>query len=296
MTATKIKPFPYDSLIKFSQNQALLINLLVRAIDYRQAGKMKKFINEALLRWFPQGLVLSSITLDTPETNQELESLTELVGVDLLQADTQSSLYLFLDKQAVSHFSHLLLGQNKQEDGDFKITPLMQGVFEYLLLSLVKEWNKSVSYFTLKFQKVLSEEDDVWLSSSPAQWVRLTFSFNLFSNKHTGVILIPVKIFDWVSSHLSIVSEDERLKKFGHLRTLAWAEVGNVSLTTADLAGLRKGDVILLDETVSQFNGKQLSGPIQVSFSGGRGVLLGTLNPDDGLKVKVEQFYVKEKL
>ncbi len=176
--------------------------------------------------------------------------------------------------------------------GPFSV--LEKGVLEFLILKVLESLavDRRAIKWTLDGVRTVGE---VVAQKDTGFIVHVTVRVNDQSGSLR--IFLPLEVTDSLSetdAEDMILNQSQEEAKFGgvgHFRVPSWAEVGSVTLSTEEIAQLRSGDIILLDEFYPDFDGKNLSGEVKIKFADGEsGGILASLQ--DQTKAKLEQVFI----
>lgn len=130
----------------------------------------------------------------------------------------------------------------------------------------------------------------------------MLLTFRVRVNKTEGYVrfcLPHPALFDLLSGVQQRESEREQHQKkrrfgdFDHFRIMAWGEVGRVKLTAGEVRQIQRGDIVLLDEAYSDFDGKKISGSLKIRLGEGTagGVEGKLVESGERYRVKLENVF-----
>jgi flagellar motor switch protein FliM len=300
-----IQPFRWKWLSRFSGDVARLINDLIRflPLSTRTAAlhqsledvvtqelghpfsfQMRRMTVEETEGFVQQGLTKQGLFMViglTPYTEKAI------IEVDLMLADA------IIDR--------LLGGEGDISPGPRSLTEIEQGVFSYLLLKVLahiyqKCGNSSRVHFRFEDFR-FSNDDLVPILGKEPRLAVLTLEARIGSQSGFCRLIFPVGFvrhaFSKPISELADADQMEysrRISQMGFVRTDLTAEVGRTVVREKELKGLKRGDVVLLDESRARWDGKSLSGTLSIRVGQKESAVLeGRIVPDDRrLKVSVE--------
>lgn len=303
----EIKAFPYETLTRYSQQEANLLTLVCRFFPLNdEESPFSEKISTTLKKIFGDGFSMNygSIFVETIQTYLEktnppfvgwVVSLTPLSKKVMIELDSHLS-FTLIDK--------LLGGSSSFEASRRGFTKLEEGVLEFLLTKLLKEslpsMNKALNPC---FEQVIThaEQLKIFFQSSESM-VFVTFQAT-FRDTHgfcrVGFPASLISDFQRISEGLQKDSRHEqdllrrKLKKMEHIRSVLWAEMGRVNVHPAELGNLEVGDIILLDDAYPEFDGKKISGEVRLHLGEGNhgGFLSKMVSGEGALRVKVESVF-----
>ncbi len=289
MTESSITPFPFEKLKKYTDKQAELFTHLSHLLPFELEGDNS--ILDVLKKYFGKQFTLRFESVFDAPYEKFIAGLPErFVAFVIGLTPSAKKVMIELDPDFALALVDKLLGGSGEVPQEFRpITSLQEGALKFVVVRILKELSDKLpqSPFSFRLDKVLSQATDLARQEDQGEWVilltlrikmgevsgyiRLCFPHPLLSEL-AGPAFQNLKDFE----ENSVFSK--KLERMEAVRIPAWAEVARVSLLNNELAELRKGDIILFDETYSDFDGKNLSGNVHLRIGDeGLGVVEGKL-------------------
>lgn len=283
----KIEPFPFDELPQFSEEEVRSILLLARI--FPGTGLQSDFldkITEALKSHL--GADAKLIYESTYFHQGEKVRLTlpkNFAGFIMsLSKDYLPLFFYFENHLSLSLVDRMLGGSGSVMDQSRSLSALEEGVMQYFVITLMKEFSRILpEKFSLKFNQMCSYPEDVdayWKMS--AGFHVMNFRLELKMIQGFLKLYIPQNLVlqlnqdypqfmnqsDQVTHYLK-----KRLLNFSHLKSVVWAEVGEVTLSQEELNQITEGDIILFDKSYPSLTDGELRGDVYLRL--GLGHALG---------------------
>jgi hypothetical protein len=291
--APKVKNFPFESLKSYNRTQFLLVNALACVFDTSFRSQLIFGINEKIKKWIPVGLKFKGVEVGSISDPAEYDALESFVGLEFFEKKSNKPIFVFVESTLLVEVAHYLLGGSKSKE--VKVTPLLRGVFEFVLLALVEAFNEQEHSFKIGFQGLIDGIQDVVLRTQADQSVLITGLVELDKRDFAyRLVFSGNEIFRDADLMRNQMPTEESLKKFDHLRTLLWAQIGHVILSESELKEIRKGDVILLDDAWPEYSESGLSGHIKIGMGSGEGKFEGRIMNADPLRIQIDKLVITE--
>ncbi|EKD42132.1 MAG: hypothetical protein ACD_73C00316G0001 [uncultured bacterium] len=291
MPAPKVKPYSFESVKSFNKTQCLLTNGLASFFNNSNHSRILKALNEKTKKWMSGGIAFQNTSIGVIDSEESLEKMSAGICVEFFHPETGRSFFLFVEREIIFSVAESLLGGSQVTTGQKIVTPLLQSVFEYYILTLLEAIRGDDAVINLRYKGIVPHDEEIWRQVHISQCVLVSGVVMLKKEKFSYGFLMPQEIMSFLKDHeQSLPFKEESLKNFDHLRTLLWAEVGSVSLTPDELGELQKGDVILLDDVVPHYDGKNLTGSMCVGM--GEAKFWTKIESDNPLRVKIEKFTI----
>ncbi len=306
----KVIPFEFGNLKKLSKRDLEIERSL---LSYLPFVSEEKGVARALENFLKEQFSLpAEISLEKVEEENSLEwkqSLPETCSVALLNMQPLSSkAFLWVDSLLAQNLIQWILGGEKNKITETKsLGPIEEGVFQYLLLKAFSSMLGSFQDFArihFRLEKVLKNRKEV-MEPTQEELPMVILKFRLQVGKVSGFVILALP-HPWLeTAFLGKGSEWDRektqereytLKKFeqlAHVPTSVWVEVGAVTLTLSEKNQLGKGDVILFDQTLSQWSNDHLTGKVILRVGEGKqgGFLAQPLSTENPALIKLLDYY-----
>lgn len=296
---SKITSYPFEKLKRYSREDARLIGSLAQLFPSRNfetplvaklAPLFKKYVGQSLEISY-ESLFESSYEQFVGNLAEHFVcfgvSLTPHVKPVIIEADSDL-IFSIIDRT--------LGGDGASKLAKRALTPLEEGLLQFLVIECLQEVallfeNTEAS---LKWRHYYANTKILGRLEKPeARTILLTFRVRLGSE--VGYVrlcffedFLKQVMASQVGDFAALASNQQkflalRWQSLEHLRTVLWAEVGKVSLTTGEWAQLEKGDIVMFDEASPRLdNHGQLSGDIFLRCGDGEsGGLMATLEVKD---------------
>lgn len=293
-----VHPFPFEKLRKFTGAQRNLISQILKVFPAKGydpslvddlTQKLKKYFGETF--WCRYESLFESSRAQFISSLPErfvvlVVSLTPLSKKIIIELDPVLSLAL-IDK--------LLGGSGKSPEMVHQLTPLQEGVLQFVAVKVLKELSQATtgSSYKLRFEKIVTSVQSLPLPEEEGDALSLlTFRFRV--EKEDGYIRLALShSFLSELAHLQeAVFNPEKTASYRysadrghaveHFRTLVWAELGSVNLTTDEIGSLSRGDVLLLEEVYPRYDGKEMKGTARLHVGAGTHGFIDTSIERDG--------------
>jgi len=303
-----VKPFFFQGLKKLNKKQIQL--------------------EEALLNYFPQGLSKNPLQkkLEDFFMNQfhvdchlELRKIEELsIGQWLKSLPSQcvvahfgmhpinQTAYLWVDSVIAYSLIDRLLGGEGEYPTELKpLTPIEEGVLQYLLLKTLTQLSQScgnAESMHFRLEKITRNSKEIVLpdmQNTPS--VLLHFRLQIGSCTGFVLLVLPNPLLESAFlgkeplEQIQDSSEDllAPFQKMSYVRADLWAEIGSVSLTISEKNQLEKGDVILFDQTHSHMADGHLAGNVVLRVGDGKsgGFLTQLVSADSPTILRILDYY-----
>ena len=292
--APSIQPFPFDKLKKFTGQEAELFSHLAsyfpgRGYDLPILSKMvetlKKYLGSTFSLRFESlfAAPYEKFVAGLPSVFAcFVVSLTPLPKKIMIELDSDLA-FCLVDR--------MLGGPGEQPQNLHPFTSLEEGVLQFIVVRVLKELSSLMpkAPYQFRFDKIISTPSAISLLDEPQESMIL-ITFRARINQTTGYIrlCLPHPVALQLFAEPGSVDTSERAKSFEHFRTSLWAEVGKVRLTAGEMRQVRRGDIVLFDDSHPDFDGKKLSGNLCLRVGQGtHGGIHATLQEGDSLRVKI---------
>lgn len=314
MSPQSLKPFPFQHLKKFSSQEAEWIS---RLTSYFPGSGFEPpvlaRISEVMKKYFGHSFSLTYESLFDARYEKFIAGLPErFVCCVVSLTPLTKKVIIELDFDLVFAMIDRLLGG----EGDVplvlrSITPLEEGVLEFVLVRILKEISSrgedpvpSTTPFQYRFDRILTKKELLsGISEENEPVILLTFRVRL--NKTDGYLRlclpspILLKLLDRSSSYFNKTSavenayEERRWKDFEHFMTVVWAELGRVNLTVSELKQLQKGDIVIMEDSFSNFDGKKISGKLKLRMGDGLagGIDADIVSSEEKIRLKLDHLF-----
>lgn len=301
MTDLIITPFPFEKLKKYTDKQAELFTHLSHLFPFDLQGDNS--VLEILKKYFGKQFIVRFESIFDAPYEKFVAGLPErFVSFVVGLTPNAKKVMIELDPDfALALVDKLLGGTGSVPQEVQPITILQEGVLKFVVVRLLKELSEKLpqSPFNFRLDKVVTQTNDLASQEDPGEWViLLTLRIKMGAVSGYVRFCFPHPLLNELASTAFQGFKDneennvfaKKLERMEAVRLPAWAEVGQVALLNNELAELRKGDIILFDETYADFDGKNLSGNVHVRLGDeGLGVVLGKLVPSqENLKIILE--------
>lgn len=298
----KIRPFEFKNIPNISHHEAELLNALYRYFPPYAFGEgIQKPLENLLTTELGPSFSFQSTKISTAKFEELFKRLPK-ESVFLLVSLPPATVPLLCEVDlllAHAILDRLLGGEGEGRSASLSLTEIEEGVLSFLVLkvlSLIYEESGRSARVHFRLQQFVSQTNDlrpffpletsfVELSSQigfghQGGYLRLYFPAPLVQKAFTG----PAKDFSVEENRY----EQARLRQLGFIRTQLWVEGGQAALSPEEIAQLKVGDVVLLDETELVLKGKRLEGNVHLKVGqAGRGALYGKICPNPK-KIEIE--------
>ncbi len=310
MAHAKVRPYDFSKLKRLSRKFVDLSLALTEA--YPQLAESAQWAQD-LSRAFEQQLQLpfaiQYVDFEEKTLGEFLFSLSRPCATAELSSEPQGArVFLDIDFLLAKTLVHRLLG-NKEGGADFlsPMSPMEEGVWEFLLLKLLQQCSVSPSLLgpvQFRLLKVVFETKHLG-DGEALETQGCVFKFFVkFENQGAYVrLFFPHPLVEGLLLREDLLAgmtlEDnealleKRLSRAGHIKTHLWSEVGRVNLASDEKSALEKGDVILFDETFATLGVHGLSGKtvIRIGENQHEGLLAEVIDAEGKLVLKVLDYY-----
>jgi flagellar motor switch protein FliM len=288
-----LKAFKLNHLKKVSAHEVELVRALYEflpATDIRD--KFDLAIRKSLIKHLGQDLRYFLSSCEMKFFNEFSATLPEqpLLTVMGLTPIEKKALIQIDHHIANLVINKLLSGSTTMSDLK-PLTETEQGVLQYLIMQVLSQVYRSAGSeprVHFRFEKFIFDPTEAKeIIGSKQRVCILTVEINLFDQSGFVRLIFPDPFLEEML-HLAPGAgrtKKERayfgrqLKKWGFIKTSAWAEAGSSLLSPVEIKDLEAGDVILFDETDLNKVGKKIAGNVQLHFGGLEG----------GVKAKIEK-------
>lgn len=301
-----IIPFPYDKLRKFTPAQKNLVAPLLSAFPSR--GYEPKVVQDVALnlkKYLGDDFRFRFESLFECSYAQFLENLPERFLVLVVSlTPLQKKIIIELDPLlSLALIDKLVGGSGKMPEAARPTTSLEEGVLQFLAVKVLKELSTHLAGQAnrLRLDRVVTQSRPLnLLEEMETNTFLATFRFRIdhqdgylriaFTQSFLSELSRAEPVFDAEGIEASEFRAS-RFKGVEHFRTLLWAELGRVTLTTQEIASLSRGDVLLLEECYPAFDGKKLNGEVRLRLGQGTGGFLDAeVEPPSGsLKLRLRR-------
>ncbi len=304
-----VKPFFFQGLKKLNKKQIQL--------------------EEALLNYFPQGLdknplqkkledfFKSQFHVDCRLELRKIEELSlgqwaqalplQCVVAHFSMQPASQRAYLWVDSVIAYSLIDRLLGGEGDYPTELKpLTPIEEGVLQYLLLKTLAQVSQScgnAESMHFRLEKITRNSKEVLVGENQ-NTPSVLLHFRLQIGSCTGFVLLvlpnPLLESNFLGKEpletLQDSSDQDLLapfQKMSYIRADLWAEIGSVSLTVSEKNQLEKGDVILFDQTHSHMAEGHLAGNVvlRVGEGKGGGFLAQLVSADSPTILRILDYY-----
>ncbi|OGQ06561.1 MAG: hypothetical protein A3G32_01555 [Deltaproteobacteria bacterium RIFCSPLOWO2_12_FULL_40_28] len=282
MSKPGIQPYPFDLLKKYTFEDVAIHKYIANAFDEANDLLLEQFIN------FIRKIVGPSFDVgyeDFSKTSFEqygaIVPAYPILAVATLTPYTKPVMIEFASHLAFAIIDKLLGGENKRQV-NHELTSLEQGMLKYFLVKVASLTpqvfeNKNRA---LVLSRLIVQRKEI-LSLLPKEEALVVFNFKVALNQTVGPfrILVPKEMLKDMALKNEIfwsqtmTHENQKASKrfagFEHFRCVSWLEVGRAELSHSDLSQLERGDIVLLDESYPDYDGKHLSGLLKLRIGDG---------------------------
>ncbi|MDO8518717.1 MAG: hypothetical protein Q7T11_00970 [Deltaproteobacteria bacterium] len=270
---TKPEPFPFERLKKYSSREASLFNWLVACFpsrDFSTPGLLR--LTEVMKKYLGSSFSIQYESLFEAPFGQFAAGLPDKAVIPVVSlAPHPKKVLIEMDwALAQAAIDKMLGGEGAAPGTPQGITPLEEGVLEFLIVKILSELGRPAV-----LDRLLTQTKTIpLLEDEKTPLALLTFRVRLHQTDGYIRIALPLPLVADISARLPPPAHlpffEERIRSFGHFRTVLWAEAGNVSLSVSDLENLERGDIILFDEAYSNLEGGKLTGSVMLRIGAGK--------------------------
>ncbi len=310
MTKKHVRPFDFSKLKKLSsRHRAVGDALLQRFPQLGEEGESVASLTEVFKKDLGLDLRITPSGLDEIHYSQFIESFSSpCIAVLLKQEPSEQKLVLEID-YVLCHriLDHLLGGSGETPKELLPLSPLEEGILEYLLLKALhqlREMPGVEGVSSLRILKVVNEAK-MLLDAIPHEETGcvLKFHFGLGEKGGTLRIYLPHPLVEGTFLREDVMEGvlrpdqkdllEKRLDRVSHVKTFVWSEIGRVNLRESEKARLEKGDVILFDETFANMGSHGLTGKtvLRVGENSTEGLLAELVDTEGKVVIKVLDYY-----
>ena len=275
---SKAEPFPFERLKKVTSGEAALFNWLAGCFPARNFSSPVLFaLTEAMKKYLGSSFSIRYESVFEATFGQFVAGLPEhlVIPVVSLTPFPKKVMIEFDRALALASIDRILGGQGEPSGLAQSITPLEEGVLEFLVTKILNELGRVYPMAgKLRMDRMVTAAAPLaLLEEEKTSLILLTFRVHLHKTDGYVRIAIPLPLLNDISVRQGSFENasffEERMKGFGHFRTLLWAEAGNVSLSVQDLENLERGDIILFDEAYSSLEEGKLAGAARLKVGEG---------------------------
>ncbi len=262
-----VEQFPIDKLPSYSKADAGMVNRLVELYDTLAAdSSLLETARSAL-----QGLTVDPVALEVADLRQtNIENLSATITAGSVVAvvrlgDGARKTGIAFDALLAKALTHKALSpQAKLPDKvalSFRpLTPLEEAVVQYVVVALLDQIGKSHPETTYVCEDVTSDiKKMATLFTSHEPLAQVVLSMRLATHQFQISIFLPMRLVETLVPPKSI-NNKASFSKYGFLPLSLCVDVGQVELSSRDLAQLQEGDIVLLDQCEAVLSGQNISG------------------------------------
>lgn len=273
------QPFPFERLKKYSSREAALFNWLASCFPARDfSSPLLSNLTAVMKKYLGSSFSIQYESVFEAPFGQFVAGLPEhlVIPVVSLTPHPKKVMIEFDRAIAMASIDRMLGGPGEPPHLSQSITPLEEGVLEFLVIKILSELGQafSVTGSKLRMDRMVTEAASLaLLEDEKTPLVLLTFRVRV--NQTDGYVRLalslPLLMEMNVEQSQTVPAAffEERMKSFGHFRTVLWAEAGNVSLTVSDLENLERGDIILFDEAYATLDEGKWGGKVKLKVGEG---------------------------
>src|SRR4029434_6409932 len=309
-TEKTILPFAFEGLKKISRRhleiEAGLFNFLpITSSD----NVFKKVLEEFLSKQFNLNAKIQLERFEEGDLGEFIKGLPDPCLVSVLGLQPVSAkAFLWIDSVLAMTLIDRVLGGVGEIPTELRsLSPIEEGVFQYLLLKSLSEIFQAAQesasvHFRLE-QVAKSQKELKVHGQEDVPVVLLHFRVQVGSCVGFTVLAFPHPLVEGAFLSRGPLENPDRLQEYeyslnrfeqmGHIRSQFWAEIGSVSLTLSEKNQLEKGDVILFDQTQCQMACGDLTGNVvlRVGEGKGGGFLAQVVSGEAPAIIKVLDYY-----
>jgi flagellar motor switch protein FliM len=310
MAKPVISPFPFAQVKKYSLQEAEMISKISRNMPSQgEPFALVEEIKKALHKFCGPDIKLEYVGLKEASYGKFISSQPEGAVFPVVSlTPLPEKVIIGINSSLVFALIDKLLGGAGQEILDFsrKLTRLEEGILQFFFVKLLQKTANFLGKNALSFQldKVAPSQDQLMaMENAEAEFYVLRFSCSLDSQDGIVELGFPASMLASLEarqiSFSSSPSKPEEEERFHHLesfKTVFWAEMGRVGVTTSELSHLECGDIILFDEIYPEYDGQTLSGDMRLKVGdGSRGGFDATLlDTKKALTLKLESIFQEQ--
>lgn len=307
-----IKPYTFAGVPQLSSHDLEIENALLNFLPFALSeSELKKKLEDFLAHQFNVKSSIQRERMSETTVAQFVQSIPDSASslVALIGAQpVDSKAFVWIDAVLASSLIQKTLGADDGFPTEIKeLTSIEEGVLQYLIL------------------KILAEIYHLYEDSTPLHFrleslIQSKKGLNPYQKDETPTVILKYRVqvgktigfvvlalpHPFVETHflsqdpttqpLRPQSYQEALKKIDRMayaKSQLWIELGMVSLTVSEKNQLEKGDVILLDETHSEWSDGKLAGNVLVRVGEGKegGFLAQLVSSEAPLVVKILDYY-----
>lgn len=301
MTKPIVAPYPFEKLKKYSSRDAELISRLASLFPGEGfESPLIQNMEETLKKYFGGSFRLRFESMFEADFERFLAGLPDkfVCFVVSLTVPPKKVMIEFDPDFSFAVIDHLLGGSGETPTYLRSITSLEEGILQFVCVRILKEFASLMNQANtqLKLDKILTKADSVAHQEKGGEPVVL-LTFRVRINKTEGYVRLCLPhpaLFDLISGFKLLKEEtSRRFNDFNHFRMIVWGEVGKVRLTAGEVRQIRRGDIVLLDESYADFDGKKISGSLKIRMGEGTaGGIEGKLvESGERYRVKLEHVF-----
>lgn len=257
-----VKPFNWTNLKKVTSEDVRLVESAYEFIpDTSVRDVLGMNIRKMLVKHLGEKSFYYLDSVKSEPYNQFIGSLSESAVLAVIGTNTgDAKLVMHIDRNLVFLLIDRLLGGTQEPNVENRpLTETEQGVLQYFVMqALATMWRScgEAERFHFRFERFAFSASDIENTASKKD-VAVSFNFKVGIGELAGFVnLVFTKAFIEKTASLAVTGSKFELKHFenkmgryGYIRTSIWAEAGKASISTGDLIALEAGDVVIFDES-----------------------------------------------
>jgi flagellar motor switch protein FliM len=287
-TEKTVVPFSFRGLKKISRRDLEIESGLWNFLPFTSSENLiKKVLEDFLSKQFNLTAKIQLERFEEGQLSEFVKSLPEPCLVPVLGVQPiPSKAFAWIDSVLAMTLIDRVLGGIGEIPTEIRtLTPIEEGVFQYLILKALGEifqvsQESAAVHFRVE-QIAKTQKELTPFVQEDQSVILLNFRIQVGSCLGFIVLALPHPLVEGTFLARGPLEQPERMQEFeyslgrfdqmGHVRSHLWVEIGSVSLTMAEKNQLEKGDVILFDQTSCQMTGGHLSGNVVLRIGDGKG-------------------------
>jgi len=304
--AAKVKPFRFENLEQLSRKQVQLQEGILRYLPQALPAEVfQDRITEQLKKYMRSNVHLEMTALREPLFGKYCATIPDPAVLFVFSCEPLEQKAILQVDFALAHImvDRMLGGKGEYPEDMRSISPIEEGVLQFLVLKILKILSEAVEGSEIQFRldQILTEPDPLRTLGDKKDIMAL-LSIQVTIGKKAGFVrlALPHPLVDGLMTNLAayerVIRESDlkRLSKIVDVKIPIWIEMGHLDIRPQDFSKLEQGDVVLLDQVFVKIGEQGVTGSVQLKVHDGvgggfRGNILNS--SEDLIEVEIQDVF-----